>query len=211
MPVAATGVGTLMTTTTLLPTLSVTELRARLEDAQDRPHLLDVRTPGEFAAGHLPGAANVPLGQLAQHADQVRQHRDGEVVLVCASGARATRARAVLAGRGMRHTPVLEGGMESWVRAGGPVNTSPAGAWAIERQVRLVAGGIVLTSVLASTVVPQAKWLAGAIGGGLTFAAVSNTCLMARGLMALPWNKDSGPAVDAGLRRAAERATERGH
>jgi hypothetical protein len=61
--------------------------------------------------------------------------------------------------------------------------------WDIERQVRLVAGSIVLSSVLGSVAVPKLKWLAAAIGGGLTYAAVSNTCAMGTALSKVPYNR----------------------
>lgn len=63
--------------------------------------------------------------------------------------------------------------------------------WELERQVRLVAGLIVLTSVLLSVFVPWTKWLAAAIGAGLAFAAVSNTCAMGMLLAKLPYNRGS--------------------
>ena len=52
-----------------------------------------------------------------------------------------------------------------------------------------IAGGIVLASVLGSALVPQLKWVAAAIGGGLTFAAVSNSCAMGALLSRLPYNR----------------------
>ena len=67
--------------------------------------------------------------------------------------------------------------------------------WELERQVRLVAGSIVLSSVLGSVAIPRLKWLAAAIGGGLTFAAVSNTCAMGTALSKLPY--DRGATSDA--------------
>ena len=61
--------------------------------------------------------------------------------------------------------------------------------------MRLVAGSIVLTSVVGSIAVPKAKWIAAAIGGGLTYAAVSNTCAMATVLSKLRYNR--GAETDA--------------
>jgi hypothetical protein len=61
--------------------------------------------------------------------------------------------------------------------------------WDLERQVRLVAGSIVLSSVVGSIFAPKLKWLAAAVGGGLTFAAVSNTCAMGTALAKLPYNR----------------------
>ena len=65
----------------------------------------------------------------------------------------------------------------AWQAASAPINQG-APRWDLERQVRLVAGSIVLVSVLGSVFVPQLKWVAGLIGAGLTFAAVTNTCAM---------------------------------
>jgi hypothetical protein len=67
--------------------------------------------------------------------------------------------------------------------------------WDIERQVRLVAGSIVLTSLLGSITVPKLKWLVAAVGGGLTFAAVSNTCATGTALSKLPYRRT--PPSDA--------------
>ncbi len=83
---------------------------------------------------------------------------------------------------------VLDGGVNAWTAVGGDVVRGQA-KWALERQVRLVAGSIVLAGVLASTRVPAAKWAAGFVGGGLTFAALSNTCAMGNLLGRLPYNR----------------------
>jgi hypothetical protein len=61
--------------------------------------------------------------------------------------------------------------------------------WALERQIRLVAGSIVLISIVASIWWHPARFLAGAIGLGLTVAAITDTCLMGRMLMKLPYNR----------------------
>src|SRR5690606_32332665 len=82
--------------------------------------------------------------------------------------------------------------------AGGrPVERSEStdGPWALERQVRLVAGGIVATAVAASLVWGPARFVAGAVGLGLVGAAVTNTCTMGLVLSRLPYNR-RGPACD---------------
>ncbi|PRC50129.1 sulfurtransferase, partial [Mycobacterium sp. ITM-2017-0098] len=56
-------------------------------------------------------------------------------------------------------------------------------------------GSIVLTSILGSLAAPKLKWVAGAIGGGLTVAALSNTCAMGMALSKLPYNR--GASCDA--------------
>ena len=77
----------------------------------------------------------------------------------------------------------------------------------MERQVRLAAGTLVLTGILASSRWPAARFLSGAVGAGLTFAALSNTCAMGRVLLKLPYNRagsiDGASAVAALTGRAA--------
>ena len=173
-----------------MPTTLDTERVRALLDAEPRTRLIDVRTPGEFAATSIPGSHNVPLDLLREQAGITTDHAD-PVVLVCGSGARAEQARELLAGNGLERVSVLAGGITDWERRGGQVRTG-SGKWAMERQVRLVAGSLVLTGVLGSLRYPKLKWLAGFIGGGLTFSALSNTCAMARVLSMLPYNRTPG-------------------
>lgn len=84
--------------------------------------------------------------------------------------------------------------MSGWEGGGFAVDRG-APRWELERQVRLVAGSIVLSSILGSIAVPRLKWLAAAIGGGLTFAAVTDTCAMATGLAKLPYNRGAASDV----------------
>jgi len=155
-----------------------------------RVRVLDVRTPAEFETMHIPGAYNVPLDTLREHRDELRNHLDDDVVLVCRSGVRATQAEQALAGVGLPNLRVLDGGILAWEQAGGEVRRGRQ-RWELERQVRLVAGSMVLTSVAVSLVVRRAQLLAGGVGAGLTFAALSNSCLMGSILMKLPYNRSS--------------------
>ncbi|MGA3564527.1 rhodanese-like domain-containing protein [Melissospora conviva] len=168
-------------------TIDPTALRELL-DTGNGVRVLDVRTPGEFESAHIPGAYNVPLDLLKEHRAELRAHLDDDIVLVCHSGARATQAGQSLAQAGLPHLKVLAGGMLAWRNSGAPVNEAKA-RWNLERQVRLVAGAIVLLAILASTVIPGAKWVAALIGAGLTFAAVTNTCAMGMMLAKLPYNR----------------------
>lgn len=167
--------------------LSVQTLQERLS-SEDAPRVLDVRTPAEFETAHIPGSYNVPLDNLREHRAELRAHLDEDVVLVCRTGGRAEQAEKALAEVGLPGLRVLEGGMVAWESNGAPVNRGKQ-TWELERQVRLVAGSIVLSSVLGSIVVPELKWVAGGIGAGLTFAALSNTCAMGMLLTKMPWNR----------------------
>jgi len=173
--------------------LSVQTLQERLSSG-DAPRVLDVRTPAEFETAHIPGSYNVPLDNLREHRAELRAHLDEDVVLVCRTGGRAEQAEKALAEVGLPGLRVLEGGMVAWETTGAPVNRGKE-TWELERQVRLVAGSIVLSSVLGSVVVPELKWVAGGIGAGLTFAALSNTCAMGMLLAKMPWNR-RGDACD---------------
>jgi rhodanese-related sulfurtransferase len=101
------------------------------------PQIVDVRTPGEFEALHIPGSVNVPLDVLREHRDELLQHLDEQVVLVCRSGQRATTVCQALAGAGLPNPRILQGGLAEWQSAGAPVRTGRQ-RWELERQVRLV-------------------------------------------------------------------------
>jgi rhodanese-related sulfurtransferase len=157
------------------------------------PQMIDVRTPGEFESAYIPGSVNVPLDVLREHRDELVQHLDERAVLVCRSGQRATTARQALSAAGLPNPRILQGGITAWRSAGALVRTGRA-RWDLERQVRLVAGSIVLVAVLASVAFEPAKWIAAFIGAGLTVAALTNTCAMAMLLAKLPYNR--GPRTD---------------
>lgn len=179
------------TTATSARRLDVQTLQERLT-TDTAPRVLDVRTPAEFETSHIPGAYNVPLDTLREHRAELRRHLDEDVVLVCRSGARAAQAEEALAGVGLPGLRVLDGGMVAWESAGAPVNRGRE-TWELERQVRLVAGTLVAAGVLGSVKVPALKWVAGAIGAGLTGAALTNTCAMGMALSKMPWNRTASP------------------
>ena len=81
--------------------------------------VLDVRTPQEYAEGHVPGAVNVPHDQLASRLAEVPKDKD--VVLYCKSGRRAGIAADVLAANGYTRLSHLEGDMNAWVEKGRPI------------------------------------------------------------------------------------------
>lgn len=180
--------------TTQPATLDAATLR-ELINSGHAPRLLDVRTPAEFETLHIPGAYNVPLDLLREHREELRNHLDEDVVLICRSGARATQAGQTLAGVGLPNLKILNGGMLAWQAANAPTRQGTA-RWDLERQVRLVAGSIVLLSVLGSVFVPGLKWVAGFLGGGLAFAALTNTCAMGMMLSKLPYNRGASCDLD---------------
>lgn len=75
--------------------------------------LLDVRTPGEFASGHVPGAVNVPVQELEQKWASLKVPADRPVVVYCRSGARSARAKSMLESYGVKKV-VDVGPMPDW-------------------------------------------------------------------------------------------------
>ena len=90
--------------------ISASDVAARL-GTDDEPFILDVRNPDEVAAWAIPGAVNIPLGDLSARASEIP--RDQELVVVCASGGRSSQATDALSRAGFdAHN--LTGGMAAW-------------------------------------------------------------------------------------------------
>ena len=168
------------------------------EDADVR--ILDVRTPAEFESAHIPGAYNVPLDTLGEHAVELARHVSEPVMLVCRSGARASQACDKLAATGMANLHILDGGIQSWDDGHRPVRRGRQ-RWDLERQVRLVAGVLVFAGIVGSLFVPGLKYLSGFVGAGLMFAALTNTCAMGMALSKLPYNRVASCDVDGVVRQ----------
>ena len=94
--------------------------RADASSTRERAHqmveggarLVDVRTPQEFAEGHLPGAVNIPLDQLERRVGEIGAP-DTKVVLYCRTGRRSAQAEGLLRARGFQDVLNL-GGMSAW-------------------------------------------------------------------------------------------------
>ncbi|MEV6527325.1 rhodanese-like domain-containing protein [Longispora sp. NPDC051575] len=152
--------------------------------------VVDVRTPGEFDTAHIPGAINLPLDQVDPHLQRIVADAGGTLLLVCQAGTRADACQRKLAAGGLTDTLVVAGGMNAWTATDAPVIRGRA-RWGLERQVRLLAGGLVATAVLASVWWPPARYLAGLVGAGLAVAALTDTCAMGTALSKLPHNRPS--------------------
>lgn len=171
--------------------ISVVELQHQLPG---QAQLVDVRSASEFAAGHIPGAMNIPMDQIETRLDDLRP--DTPLVLICQAGKRA-RMTAGLLEPCQRQMSVLEGGTSAWIQAGLPVVTSVKTRWSLERQVRLGAGLLVLAGVvLAFTVNVNWLFLSAFVGAGLTFAGLTDICLMGEVLAKMPWNGRSQCKAD---------------
>jgi uncharacterized membrane protein YdjX (TVP38/TMEM64 family)/rhodanese-related sulfurtransferase len=103
--------------------IEVEELAVRLKRA-DRVAIVDVRGPDEFRGplGHIPAAANMPVGELPGRMSELNDLKASPLVVVCRTDKRSANAAALLRDAGFRDVQVLRGGMERWNRQGLPVD-----------------------------------------------------------------------------------------
>ena len=83
--------------------------------------VIDVRDPGEYAAGHVLGAKNVPLARLEAGAGELVKKKDRPVIVYCDGGDRSGKALAALKKQGYTRLANLSGGIGAWQQAGLPL------------------------------------------------------------------------------------------
>ncbi len=167
--------------------VEVGDLRVALGTG-DACSVIDVREYPEYAAGRIREARLIPLGEIERRAREIDHSKP--VYVICRTGRRAVEAQAKLHALGFTDVRNVRGGMQAWEAGGHPVERDERAVWSLERQVRFVAGSLVLAGVLLSVFVTQPfVWLAGFVGAGLVFAAVTDACAMGLMLARLPWNR----------------------
>jgi rhodanese-related sulfurtransferase len=170
-------------------TCEAEELRVALDTGTCQ--LVDVREFAELRAVFIPQALHAPLSAFARHTPSIDRGRP--VYLLCASGKRSTMAAEQLQALGHPDVRVVRGGLQACLAAGLPVERGSGRVWSLERQVRFVAGSLVLSSsLLAAFVHPAFIGVAAFVGAGLVFAGISDTCGMAMLLARMPWNQRAG-------------------
>jgi len=104
------------------PTLAPEQLRARLEAGEDIL-VLDVRSAKEFGGelGHIPGARNLPVEELARRLDELADRMERPIAIVCRTEKRSHQAARLLARHGFADVHVVAGGMVQWQAMGAPV------------------------------------------------------------------------------------------
>lgn len=150
--------------------------------------VVDVSTPVEFREIHLPDACNLPIGSPDLDAFMAgRVGTDCDPVYInCRGGVRNVKACAQYPDANL---VCIDGGTRRWMELGLPVIRDRS-VISLDRQVRIVSGGIVaVASVLALTVHPYFAVVSAAVGAGLVTAGVTNSCAMATALTKMPWNR----------------------
>ncbi|MGD0463107.1 MAG: rhodanese-like domain-containing protein [Tepidisphaeraceae bacterium] len=173
-------------------TIPLAECR-RLIDSGQPIHILDVRTPAEFARVHALGARLMPLDELDPAAVAAqRRDADDPIYVICQSGGRAAKACQRLQEAGLAHVYFIQGGTAAWERMGLPVERGGGNVISLERQVRIGAGSLVLLGLALAW---RIHWgflaIPAFVGGGLVFAGITDYCGMALVLGKMPWNRRS--------------------
>jgi rhodanese-related sulfurtransferase len=95
--------------------LNVQEAKDKIDDGAQ---IIDVRTPGEYVGGHVPGAINIPHMSILAQKDKLAT--DKELVFICQVGQRSALACEFAAAAGFKDLYNVEGGTEAWIKAGLP-------------------------------------------------------------------------------------------
>jgi glyoxylase-like metal-dependent hydrolase (beta-lactamase superfamily II) len=101
--------------------MSMDEVARRIRQSDPSLLILDVRARDAFRAGHLPGAVNIPRGELELRADQELPDPTTRILTYCQLGKISTLAAQTLRTLGYTRTVALDGGLEGWTQAGNPI------------------------------------------------------------------------------------------
>ena len=156
--------------------------------------VIDVRTIPEIKSSHFKNSINIPLQGLTAERVTERLARCDKspsiLFLLCQGGKRAQTAAEQLDGKISQELVVIEGGVNALKQANAPLIQNASSSVSIERQVRIVAGSIVLFgAIMAAVYSPSFIIISGIVGAGLIFAGITNNCTLGNFLTRMPWNK----------------------
>jgi len=169
----------------------------QLHDVQARGEyspVLDVRSPAEYRAGHIPGAQLIPINELSAEAVHQRFERTSlghteTLYLTCLAGPRAQQAAERLQQAGFDNIALIEGGTQGWEQAGLPLQRC-GNAIALDRQVQIAIGSLLVMKVLLGFSVHELFFaLTAVVGTGLIVAGTTRWCGMAKLMARMPWNR----------------------
>lgn len=174
------------------PLRSVSAQQLAALTASGKLHILDVRTPGEFASLRIAGALNVPFERLDPAALLAQFGSDTQLYCVCQTGTRSQLAADRLRAVGFTNVVHVDGGTNAWTSADLPIVRGERSVISLERQVRIAAGLLSMLGIIAGALIhPAGYGVSALIGAGLVYAGVTNSCGMSMVLARLPWNQAS--------------------
>ena len=176
---------------------SVTPAQLHAEQLAGRsPVLVDVRTPAEYRAGHIPGAQLIPGNDLSPATIENRLGRhapgsDQTLYITCHAGPRAARAAERLKQSGYTNIALVEDGTQRWEQSGLPLQRCGS-AISLERQVQIAIGSLLILKVFFGFTVHELFFVGGAlVGAGLITAGLTRWCGMAKLIAQMPWNRNT--------------------
>jgi glyoxylase-like metal-dependent hydrolase (beta-lactamase superfamily II)/rhodanese-related sulfurtransferase len=151
--------------------------------------ILDVRSAMEFSQAHIENSINIPIDMISAKIGELSQSKQNYLVL-CHSGTRAAMAADMLMQSGIHTAKVIEGGIARWQKEKLAVIKGQGGV-SLERQVRVIAGSLVLLGIILAWLLHWAFiFIPAFVSCGLIFAGITDNCLMGTLLMKLPYNKN---------------------
>lgn len=172
-----------------ITTLSAENAKAKIDQGAI---LIDIRGIDEHKRENIPNAICIPMSQLQQDLTNTLPQK-ATLIFHCKSGMRTQSAKAQIeqiANQYQCECFLLEGGIDSWKKAGFVTKVDRTQPIELMRQVQIAAGTFVLLGcLLGATVTPYFYWLSAFVGAGLVFAGVTGICALARVLAQMPWNK----------------------
>jgi glyoxylase-like metal-dependent hydrolase (beta-lactamase superfamily II)/rhodanese-related sulfurtransferase len=159
-----------------------------LATKNNRVKFLDVRSASEYSQVHIKDAIHIPIDMLGSKVNELSGSGDS-YIMVCHTGNRAAMAADMLIQSGTHQVKVMTGGMVAWQKERLAV-IKGSGGMSLERQVRCVAGSLVLLGVILAYFHPAFMLISAFVGTGLLFAGLTDSCAMGMLLMKLPYNKN---------------------
>jgi rhodanese-related sulfurtransferase len=101
------------------PSVSATQATQLIN--REEALVIDVRDPGEYGAGHIIGAKNVPLSRIQAGSEIAAKRKEKPVIVYCDNGNRSSKAASALRSRGFSKVVSLSGGLAAWQQAGLPL------------------------------------------------------------------------------------------
>ena len=159
--------------------------------------LLDVRSALEYSQVHIKDSINIPIDTLSAKLNDLALNKQNYIVL-CRTGNRSPMAANMLMQSGISQVKVLDGGVTRWQKERLPVIKGRGGI-SLERQVRIIAGTLVLLGIALAWLFHWSFIFVSAfVSCGLIFAGITDNCLMGMLLMKLPYNKKLYQAQSGG-------------
>jgi len=150
--------------------------------------LLDVRSTTEYSQVHIDNSVNIPVDTLSGSINELSKTGQNYIML-CLGGGRSAMAAEMLMRSGINSVKVMERGISRWQKEKLPVIKGQS-VISLERQVRIIAGSLVLTGIILAALLHWGFiFISAFVSCGLIYAGITDSCLLGMLLMKLPYNK----------------------